>query len=111
MFFTKGDNVEVLNKVMLYIKRNEHTRKLKIVAVTGKGETVHPQLISDIDLLDREYPAIKIEFILMEGIFGPELIRRLSKEWNIPFNFMFIGSPDDRFPYQIEKLGGVRLII
>ncbi|VAW25607.1 hypothetical protein MNBD_BACTEROID04-86, partial [hydrothermal vent metagenome] len=41
----------------------------------------------------------------------PELIKELSKKWNIPINFMFIGSPSDKFPYKIEELGGVRLII
>ena len=47
----------------------------------------------------------------MEGKFGPDLISRLSEEWKIPVNFMFIGSPGDHFPYRIEELGGVRLII
>ena len=111
VFFTKGDDVESLNKVMLYIQNNENTRKLKIVSVYVNNEGVTPQLISDIDVLDREYPAIKIEFISMEGIFGPDLIRKLSDEWKIPINFMFIGSPGNHFPYRIEQLGGVRLII
>jgi len=111
VFFTKGDDVETLNKVMLYIQRNEHTRKLKIISVFGKEEKPLPQLLSDIEVLDREYPAIKIEYITMEGKFGPELINRLSREWKIPINFMFIGSPGNHFPYKIEQLGGVRLII
>jgi amino acid transporter len=111
VFFTKDDDVATLNKVMLYIQKNENTRKLKIVAVFNKGDSPSPQLISDIDVLDREYPAIKIEFIQMEGIFGPEMISDLSVKWKIPINFMFIGSPGDHFPYRIEELGGVRLII
>ena len=111
VYFTKGDDVATLNKVMLYIKKNEHTKKLKIVAALKKGDKTSPQLISDIEVLDREYPAIKIEFIELEAEFGPELIENLSKQWNIPVNFMFIGSPGDRFPYKIEELGGVRLII
>ncbi len=111
VFFAKGDNVETLNKVMLYIQKNENTRKLKIVTLYEKGIMPSKQLISDIEVLDREYPAIKIDFVRMEGIFGPELISKLSKEWKIPINFMFIGSPGDHFPYRIEQLGGVRLII
>lgn len=111
VFFTKGDNVETLNKVMLYIKKNENTRKLRIVTLFEKGEKPLPQLITDIEVLDREYPDIKINFIHIEGIFGPELITELSRKWNIPINFMFIGSPGDHFPYRIEELGGVRLII
>ena len=47
----------------------------------------------------------------MKGQFGPELIRELSDKWKIPINFMFIGSPGDHFPYRVEELGGVRLII
>src|SRR5690554_6437762 len=33
VFFTNNDNVETLNRVLLYIKRNEPTKNLKIVAV------------------------------------------------------------------------------
>lgn len=111
VFFTKGDNIATLNKVMLYIKKNEHTRKIKIVHVVKKGSKVPENLHMEIDFLDREYPEIKIEFIIEEGDFTPELIQRLSKKWNIPVNFMFIGSPSDKFNYKVEQLGGVRLII
>jgi len=48
---------------------------------------------------------------LGDGEFGPELIQQLSSKWRIPKNFMFIGSPGDHFPYRLEDLGGVRLII
>jgi hypothetical protein len=98
--------------VLQYIKQNEHTRKIKIVYVdNGEGSTIIDQLKQDLEFLDRQYPEIDIEFVHMQGQFGPALIRRLSREWNIPPNFMFIGSPGDRFPYRIEELGGVRLII
>lgn len=111
VFFTKGDNLSNLNKVMMYIKDNEHTKKIKIVHVLNKGEKPAKNLKRDIEFLDREYPEIKIDFIEMEGKFGPVLIQKLSKQWNIPVNFMFIGSPGDHFPYKIEELGGVRLIM
>jgi len=111
VFFTKDDDVATLNKVMLYISKNEHTKKLKVVSVIEEGETIPERLKSDIEVLDREYPEVKIEFIALEGTFGPELIKQLSVQWNIPINFMFIGSPGNKFPYKIEQLGGVRLII
>lgn len=111
VFFTNRDNVATLNKVMLYISKNEHTRKLKIVTVLEKGAKVPKRLASDIEVLDREYPDIDIEFISIEGEFGPQLIKELSQKWKIPINFMFIGSPGDHFPYRVEELGGVRLII
>lgn len=111
VFFTKGDNVATLNRVMQYIEDNENTKKIRIVTVLPEEAQVPPGLLSDIEVLDRTYPDIKIDFITLNGIFGPELIEKLSEDWNIPKNFMFIGSPGDRFPYRIEELGGVRLII
>lgn len=111
VFFTKGDDIATLNKVMLYISNNEHTKKLKIVTIKNKNVKVPDKLEEELDFLDREYPNIDIEFIVEKGEFSPELISKLSESWNIPVNFMFIGSPGDKFPYRIEELGGVRLII
>lgn len=111
VYFTKRDDVSVLNQVLLYIRNNEHTRKLKIVSVFPDGEQATEKFVSDLDVLDREYPEIKVEYIQLHGEFTPALIKKLSTEWNIPINFMFIGSPSDRFPYPLQELGGVRLII
>lgn len=111
VFFTKGDNIATLNKVMLYIIKNEHTKKIKIVHVVSHNKSIPKNLAEEIKFLDREYPQIKIEFIIEEGIFGPELINELSERWNIPVNFMFIGSPSEKFEHKVEDLGGVRLII
>ncbi len=111
VFFTKGDRIATLNKVMLYIRQNEHTRKLKIVTVLPEGQELPENLPQEIEFLDKEYPEIDIEFVVVKGKFSPELIKHLSEEWNIPVNFMFIGSPSNKFPYKVEELGGVRLII
>ncbi|MGW8161191.1 MAG: APC family permease [Desulfobulbales bacterium] len=112
VFFTRGDNLANLNRVLLYIKGNEHTKKIRIVTVNPERQPeLAEKLKRDIEFLDREYPEITIEFIEVEGTFAPELIQNLSKEWKIPVNFMFIGSPGDHFPFRVEELGGVRLII
>ncbi len=112
VFFTKGDNIVSLNKVLLYIQKNEHTRKIKIVHIIDNKEGEIPEnLLKDIDFLDRQYPDIKIEFVEVVGEFSPEFIAQLSKEWEIPINFMFIGSPSDKFPHKLEDFGGLRLII
>jgi amino acid transporter len=111
VFFTKGDDVAILNKVMQYVQDNESTKKLRIVNVKLEGAKSDESLIKDLKVLDRAYPEIDIEFIELEGIFGPEIIDELSKKWDIPKNFMFIGSPGDRFSYRVAELGGVRLIM
>ncbi len=113
VFFTRGDDISNLNKVMMYICKNEHTQNIKIVTVIAENEDTknNDTLRSDIQFLDREYPQVDIDFVELKGKFGPELIKELSEKWHIPVNFMFIGSPGDHFPYKIEDLGGVRLII
>ena len=111
VYFTKGDNIAILNKVIQYVQENEITQKLKIVTVLQKEQKLNRIFERDFQALDRAYPDIKIEYIQVTGVFGPEIIDKLSQEWNIPHNFMFIGSPGDRFPHRLSDLGGVRLII
>ena len=111
VYFTKGDDISVLNRVMIYVQENEITTKLKIVTVLMEGQEVQPQFLSDFEVLDRAYPDINIEFVKLQGIFGPQLITDLCAEWKIPTNFMFISSPGDKFSHRISDLHGVRLII
>jgi len=84
---------------------------MKIVTVVKEDSEIPPRLAEAIMFLDRAYPEIKIEFIVLRGTYGPELIQALSRTWNIPTNFMFIGSPNEEFIYSLADLDGVRLII
>ena len=115
VYFTKRYNIATLNKVLLYIKNNENTRNLKIVHVedpTQDNDEEHPKSFKEaVEIMNEEYPEIDVTSHIIQGVFSPELIKSLSKEWNIPINFMFIASPGDCFPFKIEDLGGVRLII
>lgn len=111
VFFTKGENIAALNEVMLYVRRNENTKKIKIVTVVNDSNVVAENLKQEIEFLDKAYPEIDIDFIEMNGTFSPELIKTLSEKWNIPTNFMFVGQPGEKFMYRLEELGGVRLII
>lgn len=111
VFFTRGDNVANLNRVVLYVQQNEHTNRIKVVNVVRNESEVPPNLKQDLEFLNKAYPNIDIEFVVRIGTFGPELIKELSEKWAIPTNLMFIGSPGTHFLYGIKDLGGVRLII
>ena len=111
VFFTRGDSIANLNEAMLYVRRNEHTNRVRVVIVYSNKKEIPKRLSDDLEFLDEAYPEIDIEYLEVKGEFGPELIEKLSKKWRIPTNFMFIGSPGDHFPYRLEELGGVRLII
>ena len=111
VFFTRGDDIANLNNAMLYVKQNEHTNRIKIATVVKETSEVPPRLEQELQFLDEAYPSIDIEFVVIEGTFGPKLIEKLSRQWDIPKNFMFIGSPGDHFLFGLAELGGVRLII
>jgi hypothetical protein len=110
VFFTKGDDITILNKVLQYVEDNETTKKLKIVHVKNDS-TNNEALKKDLEVLDRAYDGLDIEYLEIQGIFGPEIIDELSQKWKIPKNFMFIGSPGNKFSYRVSDLGGVRLIM
>ncbi|TSJ44492.1 APC family permease [Mucilaginibacter corticis] len=111
VYFSKGDDISILNKVMIYVQENEITTNLKIVSVLNHEHALSSSFMADFEVLDRAYPDIDIEFVRIEGIFGPPLIKALSEQWHIPPNFMFISSPGDHFSHRIADLHGVRLII
>lgn len=111
VFFTRGDNIANLNRAMLYVQQNEHTKRIKVVNVVRDETDVPSNLKRDIDFLNEAYPNVDIEFVAIMGSFSPELIKELSVKWGIPTNLMFIGSPGNHFLYGLKDLGGVRLII
>jgi hypothetical protein len=111
VFFTKGDNRRTLNEAMLYVRNNELTKRLRVVHVYDRVENIPAHLGHDLAFLDEVYEEIEVEFVTVQGKFGPEMIERLSREWGIAKNYMFIGSPSGKLPYRLSELGGVRLII
>ena len=111
VFFTRGDNLANLNRVMQYIQRNEQSNRVKLVHVANTRELMPDKLREDVKFLDEAYPDIDVEFVVEPGVFGPELIRQLSHKWNIPPNFMFIGCPGEGASHSLAALGGVRVII
>jgi amino acid transporter len=111
VYFSKADSIASLNKVMMYVQENEVTHRLKIVTILREEQSISEQFLQDLDVLDRAYPDIDIEFIKLTGTFSPALVKQLSVKWAIPVNFMFIAAPSNKFPYKVAELGGVRLII
>lgn len=112
VFFTKGDNRANLNRAALYVLQNEQTKRLKVVHVhRDESELEGMDLQDQLQVIDELYPELRIDLVLVKGRFGPELIEKLSRELEVPKNYMFLGTPGDRFPHNIAELGGVRLII
>jgi hypothetical protein len=83
--------------------------KIKIVNVKREGSESNDSLIIDLKVLDRAYPEIAIEFIELEGVFGPEIIDELSKNGiSRRISCLLVLR---RSILVVAELGGVRLIM
>jgi len=111
IYFSKGDSDVNLNQAALYVLGNEQTKNLRVVHCYEDESEIPPLLANHLKMIDHLYPQLKIDFIAVKGTFGPELIEGLSRRLKVPKNYMFIGTPGDRFPHDLAELGGVRLII
>lgn len=111
IYFTKGDNLENFNRAALYVLENELTKRLTVIHCYAREADIPAELSSQLRTIDQIYPALRVDLVLVQGEFGPELIEHLARRLRVPKNYMFIGTPGDRFPHNIAELGGVRLII
>ncbi len=111
IFFSGGDSLATLNNAMLYVRQNELTKWVRVIHLYKDKSKIPQRLEQDLKFLDEVYPEIKIELILREGEFNPETVDKLSREYSVAKNYMFIGAPGDRFPHDLADLGGVRLIV
>ncbi|MCB0271677.1 MAG: APC family permease [Bdellovibrionales bacterium] len=111
IFFTKGDDAANLNQAMLYVKDNEITNRITVIHLYDEIDHIPKHLKSDLRTLDKLYPEMDIELVLLKGSFTPEKVDEISTKYNIPKNYMFLGAPSAKFPYALADLGGVRLII
>ena len=111
IFFSRGDSLPTLNQAALYVLQNEQSKRLLVLHCYDIEENVPKELTIQLNTIDRIYPELRMDLILVKGKFGPELIEKISQRLKVPKNYMFIGTPSDRFPHNIAELGGVRLIM
>ncbi|KAF1778011.1 Acyl-CoA N-acyltransferase [Phytophthora cactorum] len=97
VFFCKRPDLTIINKVIVYVRRNEQTHTLRIVHVFSVEESDAPVLATFRNLavlFDSMYPKIRIDFVSVQGEFKPATIEWLSKKMDVPRNMMFITQPD-----------------
>lgn len=111
VYFTRGDDLATLNRAALYVLKNEQTQLLTVVHVYTEETEIPPRLADHLRTVDHLYPELRIDFLAVQSVFGPELIERLSATLRVSKNYMFIGTPGDHFPHRLDSLGGVRLIL
>ncbi|EEY66612.1 uncharacterized protein PITG_16683 [Phytophthora infestans T30-4] len=112
VFFCKVPDLTIINKAIIYVRRNEQTHTLRIVHVFADEEADAPILATFREmaaLFDSMYPKIRIDFVSVHGEFGPAMIEWLSRSMNVPRNMMFITQPDILSAERVST-AGVRVI-
>jgi hypothetical protein len=110
VFFTRDDNLALLNKVMLYVRDNEQANWVIFVHVYKEEGDVPPLLEEHCKLMELLWPKYRVDFVSVKGTFSPNIIDKLCKRLAVPKNFMFITTPSSNFAHKIADLGGVRLV-
>jgi len=111
IFFTKTDEIHILNKAVLYAHHNEHIDRIKLIHLYELEEQIPRHLVENHYILDHLYPKIQIDLHLIKGKFIPEIIPQLSTQFKVPANFMFIRCPGEEAKHRIGEFAGVRMIM
>ena len=111
VYFSRGDDLANLNRAILYIKENESSSHIQITHIYQDKKEVSEIFKQNLSFLDRAYPDVRIDLLLIKGTFSPETIQALSRHLQVPINYMFISCPGDSFPHNVADLGGVRVIV
>ena len=67
IYFSRGDNLEALNRAALYVLNNEVTNNLKVVHCFVKEEDIAANLADHLQTIDQMYPRIKIDLVLVHA--------------------------------------------
>lgn len=67
-------------------------------------------MVGGVLYLYKIFPSLKVELVVREDRFGPEIIETLSREFGVLKNNMFIGAPEEKHNFSIQDLGGVRIM-
>jgi len=110
VFYTRKGDLHVLNKAIMYVRENESSNCLTIVHAYESERDVPQNLKKNVEFLDRLYPKIRVNLLLVRGKFNPGLVEYVGKKLNVPKNYMFMACPNSKFIYNIGEFGGVRLI-
>jgi amino acid transporter len=112
VFFCKVPDLTIINKAIIYVRRNEQTHNLRIVHVYKDEEGDAPVLKvfeEMVALFDAIYPKIRIDFVSVHGEFNAALIEWTAQSMEIPKSLMFITQPDLLSAERVST-SGIRVI-
>jgi hypothetical protein len=111
VLFTRGGNLRRLHDAFSYIVHNESSRSVVVFHLySNPKHNEEESLKQSLEAMQEFFPMLKIKLVIREGIFGPEIIEAVSREFGVPNNNIFIGAPEEKHAFSVQDLGGVRVI-
>lgn len=111
ILFTRGGRLDRLYEAFNYIVKNESSRNVILVHLHNSPETNEEAAIREsLVPLSKIFPSLKVELVVRETQFGPEIVETLAREYGVLKNNMFIGAPEEKHNFSLQDLGGVRII-
>ncbi|TMW69548.1 hypothetical protein Poli38472_001704 [Pythium oligandrum] len=106
IFFSKYPDMTIINKAILYVRKNEQTSNLRVVHMynddvdggveSGASMETRKEFENIIALFGHIYPKLKIDFVSLYGLFEPATVKWVSETMHVPTNLMFIAQPGDK---------------
>ena len=111
VLFSRGGDLRRLHAAFNYIVNNESSRSVVIFHLyTNPGQSEEEEIKNSLEALEEIFPTLRVKLVAREGRFGPEIIKAVSQEFEVPTNNIFIGAPEEKHAFSIQDLGGVRVI-
>jgi amino acid transporter len=103
-----------LYKLLNYISINEAGRNVLLVHCKDpkSNDRTFEKIEEALPILNKTgvHRHLHIKIIKIDGPFGPKAIEKISKDYGIPRNHIFIGSIHEHHNFDYDELGGVRII-
>jgi amino acid transporter len=111
LFVRRGQRLARMQKAFDYIERNEDCRNILVFRLyEHEDPEMEARCQRNLDIIRELYPDMTINYINRQSKFNPETVEAISKELNVPKNFMFMGALTEKQPFSLQDLGGVRII-
>ncbi|KIK96888.1 hypothetical protein PAXRUDRAFT_768751 [Paxillus rubicundulus Ve08.2h10] len=99
------DEISQLFNMVLYVRHNEETSRLKIVHFHQLEGMVPSEMEANVKILDEAFPDITVDLMFVEGTFNPRTVAALAHRLQIPTSLMFMCCPGPEFRHPVAEFG------
>jgi len=110
IFVASEGTADELRAAAEYVSRNEQYRFLKVVWCYEQNSAIPDGLAKTREEVDREFPSLHLDLLLVRGRLGPPLLAALGRRLAVSPNYIFITAAAAASANDLGSWGGVRII-